>query len=407
MNDQLERELAESFDRRAAAPVDPSMLAITAARRGRQLRTRVYAVRVLGGAVALAVLSAAGALGAGVLRADGDGQRVGVAPSPSPSATSGDFLDRPPPGGWKAPALPVARGLPGAAQAPQQVGTDPAVLHFTVDGWTTDAALTTWTSRAGSETVDLRKGDVEYEVTLARTVAPLDALRDWHTSGNGDTYVPGEDLNSQPLPAPDKQRAATVNGKPATLYSWSSPDAGGASYLRWQPADGLWAQVYSMSPKSTEQDAAGVAAAVRLDTAYRCASRVRLAYVPSGAKLRLCQVVLTGADWIDDKGDPSRMLSALLLVGSGKNVLRVEAGPMRNLIADPDHPTSPIGGHQARPFTNQLNRPAIQVFDVNGVDVLVSATGSYNLEALKAVVTAVTVSGDGRDPATWPTPIVG
>jgi hypothetical protein len=399
MNDQLERDLLESFDRRASAPVDASALAVVAVRRGRRLRVRAYAVRVLSGVVALALVGVGGVLGARALRPDA--MPVGVAPSPTETKTRATDAEPPPPGGWKVPALPVAKGVAGAGSAPQKVGRDAGLLHFTVDGFAGDSEFTTWTSREGSESVEFRKGGTSYEVNLAPTAAALDALRDWRTSGNGDAYLPGASLNATPLPAPDEQQPATVGGRPATVYSWSKQDP---FYVRWQPVDGLWVDVVATRPDSTAEDALAVAAKVRLDQAYRCASPVRLSHAAPFGPLRLCQVTLWGAEKTDAKGRPTRLLGALLVAGSGQNQLRVESGAARERTGQTGQ-TTEIDGHQARQFENQVGQPALEVFDVGGVDVLMS--GRVTVTELNWLAAGLVVTGDGRDPASWPTPAIG
>lgn len=396
MNDQLERELLESLDRRASAPVDASALAVVAVRRGRRLRVRILAVRVLSGIVALAVLGVGGVLGVRALRTDA--MPVGVAPTQSSEPETD--VEPPPPGGWKVPALPVAKGVAGGGSAPQQVGRDAGVLHFTVDGFAGDSEFTTWTSREGSESVEFRKGRAGFGVTIAPTVAALDALRDWSTSGNGDAYLPGASLNATPLPAPDQQVAATVGDRPATVYSWSTSDI---FYVRWQPVDGLWADVVASRPDGTTQDALAVAAKLRLDQAYRCASPVRLPTATVFGPLRLCQVTLWGAEKTDAKGHPTRLLASLLIAGSGQRQLRVESGAVRERTGP--GPTTEVGGHQARQFQNQVDQQALEVFDVNGVDVLMS--GGVTVTELNSLGAGLVVSGDGRDPASWPAQAIG
>src|SRR6266542_709333 len=219
MNDQLERDLLASFNRRAEAPVDTSALAVAAARRGRRLRARVYTARGLG----VVALAAAGVLGVAAVRPNAGEQTVGEPlPTPVPSASNSAPIDaeRPPPGGWRVPGLPIATGVPGAAAAPRQVGTDPAVLHFTVGDWTVDSPSTTWSSRDGAESIAFQRDAAYYQVGLARNQAQLDALRDEH---NVDTAA---------WPKPDRQ-STVIGGKPATL-SRSRRSFG------WTPPTGAW-----------------------------------------------------------------------------------------------------------------------------------------------------------------------
>jgi hypothetical protein len=398
MNDQLERELLDTFDRRAGAPVDASTLALVTAERGRRLRTRVYAVRAVSGLVALAVLGAAGVLGVRAVR-------PGALPAGGPpSSTPGAGDEGPPPGGWKVPGLPIARGVPGAEQSPEKVGTDAGVLHFTVDGMTGSRAVT-WSSRAGSESIF----DGAWEVTLARTTAPLDALRNWRTAGTGDPYVTGAVPPNKPQPEPDRLTPSSVGGKPATIYSWESPDAGnGTFYLRWQPVAGLWAQVFGSRGVGVPDDAIAVAERVRLDTAYRCASQVRLPHLPDGAKLQQCEVTLAGAELSNLMGDPTRLSHSLLLVGDGPNVIRLDVQHLTSGSGSrTDETEIELGGRKAYKFPNHLDQPVVEVRGLNGLNLVFEGSGAYDYEELEPVAAAVTVTGDGRDPSTWPDRIIG
>src|SRR6266511_1844270 len=114
MNDQLERDLLASFNRRAEAPVDTSALAVAAARRGRRLRARVYTARGLG----VVALAAACVLGVAAVLPNACEKTVSEPLQTTvPSASNSAPIDaeRTPPGGWKVTGLPIAKGVNDAA----------------------------------------------------------------------------------------------------------------------------------------------------------------------------------------------------------------------------------------------------------------------------------------------------
>jgi hypothetical protein len=270
--DQLDRPFLESMHRRAAAPLDTSALLAGAQRRARRLRVRTYAARGLGGVLAL-VLAAGGVYWLGDDLAG---------PIDAGEASNGAPLDTPHP--------PVAEGAAADAKA---IGTDPMLIHFSVADLVTDSELTVWQSVKGVERVHFKKNGRWGEVAIAQTEEPLNKLRDWHTvTAAGDQYIPEITLFSSALGEPDAERDLAVGGKPATLYWWRDADKEFA-YLRWQPADGVWAQVSSSFGNAADtQGVRRIAEALRLDTVYRCAAPFTLTWVPAAMPLTSCRLAL-------------------------------------------------------------------------------------------------------------------
>ena len=131
---------------------------------------------------------------------------------------------------------------------------------------------------------------------------------------------------------------------------------------------------------------------------------IRFASVPPGAKLLSCLVSLTGADLTDDWGNPSRLGTSLLSIGTATDRADIEVN--RGAL-DPRNNTFTVAGHPAQKFTDQLSRPAIGIQDFDGYSVQLSGVGTYTTEVLIGMAESGTVTGTGVDPTTWPARAVG
>lgn len=376
-HDQLDRPYLESLHRRVEAPVDTLALLAGAERRGRRLRNRSYALRGLGGAVALALVAAGGVAGVRALR-DGDGPVVAGGPAAETLHT---------------PLPPVA---PDASTAATAIGADPSLIHFSVPDLVTDSETTTWVSVEGLESVSFSRGGKWAEVSIARTESALDGLRDWHTSSNGDPYIPGTPMVTPPSPSPDVTRSVTIGDKTGTLYSWSNPpeSAGDWPYLRWQPAPGVWAQIFGSSAGSTDsREIGGIAAALRLGTAYRCAAPLELTTAPTGARLRSCHLTLSDRD-------AGMGFFSVLTAGTGKGELRIESGPKR-AESDAKPPTTTVAGHPA--WQDDFNGTRLRIPMFGELNLEITGSGDYaGLPTVKDVAEGVRVATDIGDLSTWP-----
>lgn len=251
MSTDLDRRLAATFKDRAGGDVDPAPIVERARRRGRRLRLRRRGL--IGGAAAAAcAVLAALALVIPAGRAP-DGATVPAA----------------------APALPDAPGQPGAATRPDLVGTDPGVVHFTADALVAGAEYATWSAGRGAESVEFHGPSGQARVVLARSVATLDALR--------------QTLGSSGRPQPPTE--VRVGGRPGIAWMDPSPfDSPDLWFVRWQPVDGLWAQLDIYA--TARDEATGAAGRVRFDGAGRCVVPFRLRSLPPGARLLECSVKL-------------------------------------------------------------------------------------------------------------------
>jgi hypothetical protein len=381
MTDQLERDLTATLDRHAGAPIDTTALAASATRRGRRRRVRTYAACGTG----VAALVAIAVLGLATLRPAGNGGLTGDQPTPSPTTTA----TAPAASQWNAPSLPAAKGVPGAAEAPGQVAVDPGLIHFGVE-YPPATEVVTWTVQNGSESVRTQSSTVIYEVGLARVESALDGLLASHVAG-GDN-------------APEATRSATtVAGRPATLFTVVNEGKDGWYRVRWQPVDGLWAEVTGTG-YGTRDGIFDVASKVRLTAAYRCATPFRLTKAPPGARLLSCSVGLTGADTPAADGKPTRFGVAMLVIGKGAGRLTIEASNS----TEPREPmNTTAGGHPARTFSDESGHHAIDVPNLDGTTFRLTATSGYSAQALLTTAGGIAVSGDGRNPATWPGTIIG
>ena len=249
--------------------------------------------------------------------------------------------------------MPPRGGAGGPADL-SKVGTDPSLLHFTVDGSTDGATYTTWRSTAGIETISFERGAAVYRVSLAKTTALLDEV----------------------------------------LFE---PDLGDFRYERWEVAAGVWAQVYGHGAQ--ESEVAQVKSGLRVDTTLRCTTPVRLSALPAGARLLGCETTLAGADL------PGRLLFSKLRVGEN-TVDRAEILATRRVpSASPG--TLMISGRPARVFTDDRFRPSVEFPDFNGLTITLAGTGTYKVPTLMQLAEAVRVGQDPGNPATWadrPTP---
>ncbi|HET8661311.1 MAG TPA: hypothetical protein VFM55_20220 [Micromonosporaceae bacterium] len=286
------RELAEEA---RGAPE----LATRAVARGRRLRTRRHVQ------LSLAVVLAVAAVGTPylVVRASGPG----AAPAPQPASGSASARAAYPRSTGPT-TLPEAEGVPGAADRPDLVGTDPGVLHFDVQRSVVPGLWDThWQTAPGVEEVQIAfapKGrgpeQLSYvTVQLARTriVAP-DEVPGKHVTGDGRTVL-------IPPQSPELTQETTVRGRPATLGRFAPPDSTPPSpptwKLLWQPVDGLWARVVARD--WNEHVLRAVAETLRLDRAQRCVQPLQATALPPGTRWTGSHVGISSSTELDRGGD--------------------------------------------------------------------------------------------------------
>ncbi|MFI7211877.1 hypothetical protein [Micromonospora maritima] len=278
MSTDLDQRLAAMLQHRAGGDVDPTPIVAYARRRGRRLRLRRRSLIAGGAAAACAVLAA-------VVMVVPTGRAPDAAPL-TPAAL----------------ALPDAPGQPGAVARPEVVGSDPGVVHFATPVLVGDAEAATWTAGRGVESVEFRGRTGQARFALARSAATLDGLQQTLSSAG----------------RPQQRTDVRVEGRPGV--AWFDPSGDRQLwFVRWQPTDGLWAQldIYAAG----RDEATGAASRVRFDGAHRCVVPFRLRSLPAGARLLECSVTLGRS-----ARDP--FLEGSLVVGDGSGRwLTVRAQP--------------------------------------------------------------------------------
>ncbi|MDG4805815.1 hypothetical protein O7634_03485 [Micromonospora sp. WMMD1120] len=249
MSSDLDQQLAAALRRRAGGDVDPTPMVEHALQHGRRLRRRRRGL--LAGAVAaacVAVTSLVMVVWAG---------RTGDHPILPATAL----------------LLPDASTRAGALARPGEVGADPATVHFTTDPLIGDAEYATWRAGRGTESVEFRGPGGQARFALARSEVSLNELP--QTLSSAGTPQPRVDVRVGELPG----------------VAWFDPSGDRKLwFIRWQPADGLWAQLDAYA--STSDEAIGTAGRVRFDVAHRCVVPFRLESLPRQTRPLECSVTL-------------------------------------------------------------------------------------------------------------------
>jgi hypothetical protein len=319
MGADLDRILSTSLQQRADAgsPIDPQPLLHTAVARGRRLRARRRA--------ATTVLAAAAVAGVAAMAVWVPRQQPTTPLDPAPSRSGVLDVDL--------AKLPIAEGQPGAAARPDLVGTDPALLHFSVDKLASAARRVTWRSAPGVETAEVMRTDFQVYVALAQSQQLLPK------PPFGFSGAPGM-VMSAPIGISLGEHEATLR----TSDPWKE-DRGleGRVYaFQWQPVNGLWAQVEVQT--TSQEQAVQIVQQVRFDQARRCVLPFRASSLPASGTVPDCDVALaqdsagvfSSGRWtvVDGKRRLSVQAEAVP-PGSGDYPRPLKAGPYR-VFADSD-----------------------------------------------------------------------
>jgi hypothetical protein len=346
--------LTDSLRARAGHDIDPAPIMRAAVVKGARIRRRRRAATA---AVAVVAVLGLAAVAVRLPRADTDPPVVPLLAEP-------------------ALRLPSADGQPGAADRPDLVGADPTVLHFDVDGITAGAHDVVWSVGKGTEQADIFGDDRRVFVGLARTADGL----------------PGPVVPSilNPLTPPV---AVEIGGRPGIVRSTERTPAGaeglGFWLVQWQPNDGFWAvaQVWT----AARDDALAVAAAVRFDSARRCAVPFRMTSLAAGTVLQRCEVSLSG-----ETGTAFRQ--GVLEFAVGERELSIRAN-LPNSMGEP----LPKGTLAAGPYrAGRLSARAWNMMAGPYVVVVIASTSArYTEQDVLTELGGLQTVGDPDDPASW------
>jgi len=348
MPTDLDTMLGDSLHRRAAAgaPVDPALLLDAAVSQGRRLR-RGRRLAVTGSAFLATVAIAAGV----AALPDKPDRTAPVTASAGPSTAASEPAD----GVVRMPAA----GKPGALARPDLVGTDPAVLHFSVDDLIGAAKSVKWTSARDLESVEIDRTDsVSALVVVARR------KEDFGQSGSSDA------------------ESVVVQGRSGTLATLRGK--AGNFIVTWSPGAGFWAEV--MVYDTTREEAVRTAEAVRFDRSTSCLVPLRLTTIPAGMAVQQCSVTLN-ADGFEGAG---------LWVGNQHRYAWFDVAPK----GSPGFkPTLQVGPHRVlNAQDNWLFTDGPYLLTLN---TAVGGGGPISQSAARALVAGSRTVGKPDDPATW------
>ncbi|MCG5440669.1 hypothetical protein [Micromonospora foliorum] len=248
MFSDLDEQLATTLRHRAGGDVDPTPIVEQARHRGRRLRLRRRGLMAGGVAAACVALTSV------------------VLAMPAGRSTDDPVMP--------AAALMLPDAQSDATVRPEEVGADPATVHFSTDALVSDADSATWRTGRGVESVEFRGPSGQARFVLARTEVLLDGLQ--------------QTLSSEGRP--QARTEVRVGDRPG--FAWFDPSGDRKLwFVRWQPADGLWAQLDTYA--TTRDDATGTAGRVRFDGAHRCVVPFRLGSLPPDGRLLECSVTLS------------------------------------------------------------------------------------------------------------------
>lgn len=290
-------------------------------------------------------------------------------------------------------SLPEAPGVPGAADRPDLVGTDPGVLHMDIQlSIFPNVVSSTWQSEPGAESIQVTFDQHGLQGrALGVTIA-----RDEH-----------EAARSAPQQRSELREEITVHGRPATLERYPQADSDSPStwVLRWQPVDGLWAVLDALD--ATDATLRLAAETLRLDRAQHCAQPLVATVVPAGARWSACHVSFLGSGRGDGVG--AWRVSGFTVTNSGGGTLSLQLGlappPDMRKLTEPFQPNRTVGQYPAMWLDAPHGIGELRIDDYAGefdLDVIVQQPGLTEADAL-AVAGGLRLVGDLGDPATWST----
>ncbi|OKI62822.1 hypothetical protein [Micromonospora sp. CB01531] len=273
----LDERITSALRERAEGEIDTGRLLRASRVRGRRRQMRRRAAT--GTALALVgVLGFVGVTGADLGGLPGRLPWTAATPSAAP------------------PVPPRADGVPGAAQRPDLVGTDPQALHLGVDP--SQARYLRWAVH-GPQVESIRFSVGSGQPVLVEVSPSAQAVNEF--------LIDGVPIDEAVIPL-------TFDGAVRQIR-------GGAGLIKaWQPVPGLYARASMLGGDRAALDRA--VDAVRWDEARRCASPLRLTTLPEGTTVTACSVDATAfptglnVELTLSRKEPSATMRVLLLYGA-------------------------------------------------------------------------------------------
>ncbi|MDW5330268.1 hypothetical protein [Plantactinospora sp. KLBMP9567] len=260
------------------------------------------------------------------------------------------------------PMPPPVPGRPTVLDDPGVLGSDPTLLHLSVEAMPPGLALQTaspandpastaaWASLAGSEYLSLGS---PIAVDFWAGPRALEQKRGF-----------------------TKQGEVTVNGKPAESYvaTWQR-------LIVWQPVAGVWVAARGING-TTEEALIAAASMLRFDRVSSCAVRFAAAAAPPTAALSRCDTNVT------DEGIASG--GRLVYSRADGSVLDI-----RDRGGEPsgETPNASVAGHPAHWQTGDVQGVEGDILTVDipgGRNVLILVTGSFTRAEAEAFVAGLT-----------------
>ncbi|WP_018351104.1 hypothetical protein [Longispora albida] len=258
------------------------------------------------------------------------------------------------PAGKVFPNLPQVRDKVPASQDPKVVGSDPQLVHLTLDPALQTPGMTAgFTSQLGEERLGLVERRSDAKPGLTGTIV----------SAGRQAFV---------IPAADFERDTTVGGKPAKLFVGRAVPDRPKYAVSWVADPGIPVTVYE---GFSEEAVMRVANGLRFDTVVGCKSRITATALPKGPSQYSCQGM------VDDTG----AITSTTLGFSPD--MRIEEMPKYTRPA-PGAPNTTVGGRTAY-WTDRSSpgRPQweLMVDDWNGRQVVISVGSSFTLDDARMI----------------------
>lgn len=388
MTFDVEEQLAATLRTRADREVDADALLGGSLVRGRQRQRRHRIGMALAGAGVAGVVTAALAGVPLVMGNGGGGTPIGsaeISASPQTGRAAQIGPDAKPPvrGAYPIPALP-ARGVPGAADAPEKVGREPTNIHFTVEELSLPVDTATWAVKPnGVEEMAVSMIGADGGPATGRVQIAAGGVPEPESSGPARGEPGG--------PVVTTEKPVTIHNRPGTLSVIQ--ESGFTSYeVRWSPVDGV--EAIAGGFELDEADVVALANAVRWDRAVRCAAPLQLTALPQGASVKGCVIRLSMEEisWVPE--------SVLTLKGPGAAMKVEMGGPF---IPNASYSASPVNSSD-RGWVDKT----LVVYSLDGVPVRLTPTG-YSREETERVANGLRkpATTDPHKVETWPTSLIG